>query len=74
MLCCCIRMLDISSLLLLWVVFDTCARSAPAVPPQCTRSAPAVQSLALSFRKCGIAWEGNALVLLTHPEHMLNGS
>ena len=31
MLCCCIRMLDVSSLLLLWVVSDTCARSAPAV-------------------------------------------
>ena len=39
MLCCCIRMLDVSSLLLLWVVFDTCARSAPAVRPQCARSA-----------------------------------
>ena len=39
MLCCCIRMLDVSSLLLLWVVFDRCARSAPAVHPQCARSA-----------------------------------
>ena len=28
-------LLDVSSLPLLWVVFDTCARSAPAVRPQC---------------------------------------
>ena len=31
MLCCCIRMLDVSCLLLLWVVADTCARCVPAV-------------------------------------------
>ena len=43
MLCCCIRMLDVSSLLLLWVVFDTCARSAPAVHLQCAHSAPVVR-------------------------------
>ena len=35
-------LLDVSSLHLLWVVFDTCARSAPAVRPQCARSVPAV--------------------------------
>ena len=28
-------LLDVSSLHLLWVVFDTCARSVPAVCPQC---------------------------------------
>ena len=32
-------LLDVSSLHLLWVVFDTFARSAPAVCPQCARSA-----------------------------------
>ena len=32
-------LLDVSSLHLLRVVFDTCARSAPAVRPQCARSA-----------------------------------
>ena len=35
-------LLDVSSLHLLRVVFDTCARSAPAVCPQCARSVPAV--------------------------------
>ena len=32
-------LLDVSSLHLLWVVFDTCAHRAPAVRPQCARSA-----------------------------------
>ena len=50
MLCCCIRMLDVSSLLLLWVVFDTCARSAPAV-----------QSLALIALLLPVEWRCFAL-------------